>query len=202
MTALLLIIACAPTEGGADRKPDSGTASPAWTAPENRWPSAVPPSDLEAEGLGEGEVAPDFLMMDQHGEPVALWQFYGQVIVLDVSPVWCLPCQVLAAEVDAITAVYAPGELAYLTLIVEDLGGGLPSLEVLQAWASDFGVSSPVLADTDGYGFEVAFDGSYPTVMVIDPRMRVSSPRVRPADADNIHTAIDNAIDNAIDASH
>ena len=71
-----------------------------WEAPENDWPSNEPPNTLEGEGFSEGQVPHDFRVPDQHGDEVSLWQFYGSVILLDISTMWCGPCQQIAREVD------------------------------------------------------------------------------------------------------
>ena len=78
---------------------DSGSSG-SWIAPDNSWVSAEPPSDLVGEGWQEGQVVPDARFFDQYGQDVSIWQFYGQVIALDVSTIWCAPCRELAAHVD------------------------------------------------------------------------------------------------------
>ena len=54
-----------------------------YTAPENSWPMGeAPPASLAAEGFGSGQVVPDMRLMDQYGDEVSLWQFYGLVVAL------------------------------------------------------------------------------------------------------------------------
>ncbi|MDP6932506.1 MAG: hypothetical protein QGG40_06290, partial [Myxococcota bacterium] len=67
-------------EGCPPELTSPGSGQSTWEAPENTWPVAEPPADLEAEGLGEGQVVPDFLLQDQHGDMVSLWQFHGMVV--------------------------------------------------------------------------------------------------------------------------
>ena len=61
--------------------------------------------DLAQEGFREGQVIPDMRLMDQYGDEVSAWQFYGMVIALDFSTEWCAPCQELAKEVAASVSV-------------------------------------------------------------------------------------------------
>src|SRR5687768_2227270 len=96
--ALIAVIStgCVPhlySSGGAGQPSE-------WVAPENTWTVTPPPATLEAQGYGEGDVIPDFRLVDQHGDEVSLWQFYGNVILLDVSTIWCGPCQQLALETE------------------------------------------------------------------------------------------------------
>jgi len=55
--------------------------------PDNTWwhaDAADVPDDLVGTGWDVGDVAPDFTLLDQFGDEVQLYQFYGQVIVLDI----------------------------------------------------------------------------------------------------------------------
>ena len=70
---------------------DDTETTPSDYGPENSWWHAAEsdvPGDLEGTGYGEGDVAYNFLMQDQNGDEVELYQFYGQVILLDVYAEW------------------------------------------------------------------------------------------------------------------
>ena len=59
--------------------------------PPNAWWHAqaddVPPN-LTGEGYGNGDIAHNFVLTDQNGDQVELYQFFGQVIVIDVFAFW------------------------------------------------------------------------------------------------------------------
>ncbi len=59
--------------------------------PPNSWFHAdeadVPPG-LSGTGWSNGAIAHDFTLIDQHGDQVELYQFYGTVIVLDLFTYW------------------------------------------------------------------------------------------------------------------
>ena len=63
--------------------------------------------------LSIGETPPDMCMKDQFGNDVSLWQFYGQLILLDVSSEF----QVLAPDVEEIWTDYKDQGFMYLTLL-------------------------------------------------------------------------------------
>lgn len=184
MIALVLTLACIPvleTPGGAD---DGGD----WLAPENRWPSATPPADLRGEGYARGDILPDFRMLDQFGDEVALWQFYGRAVVVDISTMWCSPCQELAATVQETADAY--DDLTYLTVLPQDLEYDVPAVDELLDWADAFDIEEPVLADGEGWSAGVVSDDQYPAILVVDRDMRVHE-RVSPISDETIRDSVE-----------
>jgi len=185
--ALAPLAACTPvlTSPGDD----SGTG--AWVAPSNTWPVSAPPVDLVAQGFDQGQVVPDFVMMDQHGDPVSLWQFYGMVVVVDISTMWCGPCAALADEVDATWNAYEPQGFIYLTVLPENTLGQVPSQDDLNVWADNHAITAPVLQDDIERSKEMAPDAAYPRLYVIDRQMKVAVNRVNPADDPSIRAEVE-----------
>jgi thiol-disulfide isomerase/thioredoxin len=193
---MLLALACIPDlhspGGGADTGP-SDTAP--WIAPTNAWPSAEPPADLEGEGFDKGEVPPDFRLQDQNGDTVALWQFYGRVVVLDISTMWCAPCQALAEGLQATADAYADQGLTYLTVLPENVQLEVPSTEDLGDWVGAFDiVDQPVVADGTGWAEDAQPDPTqptYPQLMVLGRDLKV---------AKKVGEASDEAVRDAVEA--
>jgi len=186
---VLLSTGCVPhlTSPGLD---DSGVVS-TWVAPDNGWSVAQPPAGLTGQGYGIGQVMPDFLLMDQNGDQVSLWQFYGSVVVVDISTMWCGPCATIA---DAVTDTWREHEsqgFMYLTLLPEDTLGQVPDQKDLQRWASDHSIEAPVLQDGIGRSYEMAPDAAYPRIYVVDRDMTVAVDRVNPADDASIQAAVE-----------
>lgn len=167
----LLLTACMPILVSSET-----TQGQPWEAPENSWGVSPPPSDLKAEGFAKGQVVPDFRMMDQYGDTVSLWQFYGDVLVLDISTMWCAPCRQLAEGAQAVADEYRDEGFRYLTVFPEDADGAdqdpiVPDLEDLTGWSDYYALTEPLLADADGYSKAAVTDG-YPVVIVIDREMK------------------------------
>jgi thiol-disulfide isomerase/thioredoxin len=135
--------------------------------PDNAWFHGDPPSSLQGEGFEPGEVVTDQCVPDQNGEQVSLWQFYGNVWVLDVSTMWCQPCQDLARGLQDIADSYEPEGFTYLTVLAQDLGSDVPDQAELQQWADTFDIASPIVADDVGFTSSVVRNGSYPAVLII-----------------------------------
>lgn len=183
---MLLLLACVPelhTIGGGGP----------WVAPENSWPMSSPPAGLVGEGYDEGEVVPDARMLDQLGQEVALWQFYGSVVAVDFSTMWCAPCQQLAVGVQETADEFADQGFVYLTILPQDLGGEIPEQDDLEQWASTFDIAQPVLSDNIAVAEQAVPSQNWPVVLVIGRDMRVKTRLEGPTEK-AVHDAIKQAL--------
>jgi len=180
--------ACAPrlyTEAGLNPQ--------TWVAPENSWPLSEPPAALSAEGFAAGQVVPDLRLMDQHAAEVSLWQFHGRIVALDISTMWCAPCQELASGTEETTHQFAGEDFVYLTVLQEDVESEAPDLEDLTLWAEEFGITSPILADGEKHTGPAIQQGQFPAVLLIGRDLRVIE-RVNPADDPSVRAAVADAL--------
>lgn len=147
------------------------------------WPQCDPGGPPPTWTLTTGEVMPNLRLEDQYGDPVDLWDFWGEWIVLDAASTNCGPCQLMAQhEADLIDLVGAKGErLAFITLLNQDLSDiNLPAdVDTRLQWQTELGTEGPILGDEGaGYALFPAYVGntsgmSFPTVVVIGPDMTV-----------------------------
>lgn len=182
---LLLATGCVPNLTG------SGVEPYVWAEPTNTWPVTPPPEGLVGEGFAVGEVPHDFLLADQHGDIVSLWQFYGSVVVVDISTMWCAPCRDLAETTQETQNHYQDQGLVYLTILAENVENGPPSQEELNQWADAYAISAPVVSDRDALWSESSVsNGQYPVLLVLDRELKVAE-RVLPPDDPTLLAAID-----------
>ena len=165
-----------------------------WTRPENGWVGDGPSDSLCAEGFDAGEIIPDFQIVDQNGETVSLWQFYGLVVAVDVSTMWCGPCQALAEGIDAVYQEYIGEGFMYLSVLPENVSNEIPEESDLQDWSAWFGITSPVLSDDSGWSYELVPEQDWPNVLILDREMKVFDRRVEPADDATIVSQIEAAL--------
>jgi len=185
----ILFTACMPVLVGPDV-----TYTP-WTAPDNSWPISAPPEGLVGEGFEKGEVVPDFLLMDQYGQDVSLWQFYGSVIVMDVSTMWCGPCGNLADTVQEIADSRREQGFVYMTLFPEDVDKDaedptIPDIEDLNAWGDYHEIAEPLLSDDARYTEAITTD-AFPVIIIIDREMKASARLEGISDDGPIVSAVD-----------
>ena len=167
---LILLAACA----GPGPLPTPGATTPPpgpWIAPDNAWSSSAPPPGLVGEGFAVGQVVPDVRLRDQHGDVVSLWQFHGDVVLLTISAVWCLPCRDLARDAEAVVADY--DDVVLVTVLEEDAGGLRPEVSDAAGWAEAYGEGSPVLVDPERL-LAPAVSGEFPVVLGLGRDLVVS----------------------------
>jgi thiol-disulfide isomerase/thioredoxin len=184
-----LLFACVPEL----TSPDDSGASSCWMEADNQWSSHIP-NDIKGEGFGLGQVPHDMCMLDQHGDMVSLWQFYGEVILLDISAEWCAPCQELADGVEETWKDFEDQGFIYITLLTEDNFSEIPEQEVLLDWATSHNITAPVLSDSENYKQQLVPDGAYPRLMLIDRTMTVQIDKINPATEEVIHQTVQDAM--------
>jgi thiol-disulfide isomerase/thioredoxin len=199
----VLASACAPhlySPAGDDGASDTDL----WTAPVNSWSTAAPPAGLVGEGMDEGQVVLDVRGTDQFGAEVSLWQFYGSVVLLDISTLWCGPCQDLAKHAESVYQEYKDQGFVYLTVIHEDQYGRDPSADDLTLWAGlpatvpdgEFDlITAPIIADPAGVSGSIRAvrNGSYPAALVIGRDLKVAQ-RLDPVSEGTIQSGIEAAL--------
>jgi thiol-disulfide isomerase/thioredoxin len=193
MSRVLALLSIAP--GCVPRlSSDAGTSGDwDWVPPDNSWGISAPPEGTIGVGFQDGQIVPDARLVDQFGAEVSLWQFYGQVVLLDVSTMWCAPCQELGRHTNETWLDYRDQGFMYLTVLQEDVENNPPDATDIQFWVDEFGITSPVLGDGDKQTIGAIQQGQYPGVLVIDRRLRVKE-RVNPPEDEAVRDAIEAAL--------
>ena len=122
----------------------------------------------------------NFTFLNEEGEEVSLYDFYGKTIVLDFSTMWCYYCQQAAYEIPETLELFENDDIVYMTLLVENWSGLTPTQEDLGEWVDHFELNSPVLASpreeiidtTSVSGFNVT---AWPTFFFIDKEMVINT---------------------------
>lgn len=122
----------------------------------------------------------DFTLVDQNGNP---WTLYGDdnrgdIILIDLSAMWCGPCKLAAAEAQEIHDLYKDKGFQYVTILIDDAQGEAPDATDALSWAQQYNISSaPILLgsrDNVDYSGENGFPTtSWPTFLLIDRNLVV-----------------------------
>lgn len=186
---LLTLVGCIPSF-----YTDGEGKNTIWEAPENTWPMATPPEGLSGEGFSNGQVLPDLRMFDQFGDDVSVWQFYGDIVLLDVSTMWCAPCQELATDAEETYEDYKDLGFQYVTVLQQDVENNPPTVEDLNEWVEFYELTAPVLSDPEGEVTSGAIQNNqFPAVLLIDRDMKVRK-RVNPVTDAAVRAAIEDLL--------
>jgi len=123
------------------------------------------PSDEDDNGDGPPPVdkAPEFTVTTIDGEQIALAQFRGQVVVLDLMATWCGPCATQMEELNKLKAAYHPSEVVILSI-------GVDASETdaqLRAFKDQHYANWRFASDSDNVGTKYGAQ-SIPTLAIID----------------------------------
>ncbi|MGH2581636.1 MAG: peroxiredoxin family protein, partial [Anaerolineales bacterium] len=94
----------------------------------------------------EGFLAPDFTLETLAGDQVTLSGLRGQVVLVNLWASWCGPCR---AEMPAIQQIYEQYRDRGFTVLGVNLTNQ-DSRAAAQAFVDEFGLTFPILLDTDG----------------------------------------------------
>lgn len=138
-------------------------------------PSAAGPSS--GNRYERGDVVENFTLIDQHGEPVDLYSFCGQHMMLIFGETGSSGFRELAEEAQKLQEYYVDDGLQIIELLIGDeTGGSISGLEQVE-WSSQYTFSAiPVLDEdnrTNWRNFE--HDNHTPTIVHIDAEMEVIS---------------------------
>jgi thiol-disulfide isomerase/thioredoxin len=116
--------------------------------------------------------APDLTGTTLDGEPFALADHLGEVVVLNVWASWCAPCRAEAEDIQQVSSELEGTGVQFVGLNTRD------SQAAADAFVDRFGVTYPSVVDTDGSRqllfHETLPPAAIPSTIVIDRQGRVA----------------------------
>jgi|TARA_R110002126_G_scaffold148538_3_gene294529 hypothetical protein len=165
--AVIVITVCCTEENPNDNSNDDDFTEPVSPYhPDISWDECYGNEDMHACNI---------ISFDHNGDEFDLYKHYGSLIVLDLSTMWCGPCNQAGAMSQEVQDLYIGEDLIYITVLIEDQQGGPVDLADLQEWAIAYGnTTAPVVAGdrslliSGGGTFDLS---SWPTFFYIDREM-------------------------------
>ena len=142
--------------------------------------------DLSGATVAMGEMLAHFKAVDQFGDEVDIYDFYGTTpMIVDFSTAWCPPCKGLASWLSGqgdtsgfggqwgnIKTHVDNGDLRWVTVLAQDAQGNVPTKDTVHAWDTSYPHEHiPVLASQDVGNKYV--QGGWPTVIAVNANLEI-----------------------------
>jgi len=144
LSFLAVLTACSPDGSLIDTSNDDDSTGIVEPEPESPY---HPDVNWETCGGHEDSHPCNIISFDHNGDEFDLYTHYGALIVLDLSAMWCGPCNQAGAHAQEVQDQYIDDDLIYITVLIEDQQAGPVDLQDLEDWAAAYGnTTSPVVA--------------------------------------------------------
>jgi thiol-disulfide isomerase/thioredoxin len=130
--------------------------------------------DTDECGWNLGDTACDFQLLDQEESFWRLSNYLGDVVLVDLSAMWCGPCISAAMSAQSIQDQYSNQGFHYVTVLIADSQNDTVEHEDVETWSTSYGLTTaPVLQGrrellqsvTTQHGFPVQ---SWPTFILVN----------------------------------
>ena len=133
-------------------------------------------------------LAPDFVVYDENGNEVHLYDYIGKPIVLNFWASWCGPCKMEMPDFNE-RYLQLGDEVHFLMINMTD--GARETISIASAFIAEQGYQFPVFYDTTGSAAMTYGAYSLPTTFFIDAQGHAIAQAVGAIDADTLQQGID-----------
>jgi|GEM_PF-1903829 len=126
----------------------------------------------ESVGVFEGDLAPDFSLLDREGNEIRLSDLRDKVVLIKFWTTWCVYCTYELPYVQEVYEQYKDKDLVVLAVNV--LAAEKIEMEEVNRFLDEKGYTFPVLFDVDGQASVQYKVRGLPTTYIIDKNGRIA----------------------------
>jgi peroxiredoxin len=115
-------------------------------------------ANLATSGTDIDQIAMDFSASDQNDFTVDLSDYHGNVVLIDFTADWCVPCREKAETAEQFYQDYKDSGLIYILIVIDGDN---------KVWAQTYGLTFPVLDDNAQTIYSFYGRGSIPLPHVL-----------------------------------
>lgn len=141
------------------------------------------PAEGRAVAAEAGALAPPVVLTSSDGQTISLDELRGQVVVLNFWATWCAPCRVEMPELQKVS------EKLTEQVTVLGINTGEPADQV-RAWGDRYGLTFPLLLDTEGTAARDYRLRGQPTTVIVAPDGVIHAILYGPVDAASMEQTI------------
>ncbi|MDZ5472273.1 redoxin domain-containing protein [Bacillus sp. 31A1R] len=116
-------------------------------------------------GIKEGNQAPDFQLQTMEGEEIQLSSLQGKKVIVNFWATWCPPCK---AEMPHMQEFYEEQKENGIEILAVNLATTEKDPTALWSFVEDYGLTFPILLDSEGEIADTYQAFTIPTSYVID----------------------------------
>jgi thiol-disulfide isomerase/thioredoxin len=121
----------------------------------------------------DGPGIDNYSWVNDKGDTVELYDYLGDVVMLNVGAGWCKPCREDAPNIeDQLYQPFKDQGFTLIELIVEDDLYQIPSAEFLQSWRDQYDLSYIICADPDWTLLSYFDTISLPFALILDRELK------------------------------
>lgn len=115
-----------------------------------------------AQGVNQGNRARDFTLETLEGDELSLWDYQGNVVLVNFWATWCAPCRDEIPDIQATYETYQDDGFVVLGVNVEE------SRQQVEPFVAALGMTYPVLLDETGQVLKMYRAIGLPMSVILD----------------------------------
>jgi peroxiredoxin len=124
---------------------------------------------VSQEAPSVGFIAPDFELETMQGESIHLADLRGKAVIINLWASWCGPCRAEMPAMQTVFEKYADEDFTILAVNATNQD----DISSARAFASELGLSYPILLDVNGIVSDLYNLRALPTTFFIDPEGQI-----------------------------